>query len=51
MVNKIKIEINDSTTAFNHNIALEMECDEKDMSVKELNEMALKDLERIKNES
>jgi len=50
MVNKIKIEINDSTTAYNRNIALEMECEDKDMSVKALNEMALEDLKRIRNE-
>lgn len=50
-MNKIKIEINDSTTAFNKNIALEMECEENDMSVKELNRMALEDLEKIRNDS
>lgn len=50
-MNKIKIEINDSTTAFNKNIALELESDDKNVTVKELNTIALKDLEDIRNES
>ena len=50
-MNKIKIEINDSTTAFNKNIALELESEDKNVTVKELNAIALKDLEDIRNES
>ena len=45
MTNKIKIEINDSTTAYNKNIAIEMESEETD--IKELNIIARKDLDEL----
>ena len=45
MTNKIKIEINDSTTAYNKNIAIEMESEETD--IKELNTIARKDLDEL----
>jgi len=46
MTNKIKIEINDSTTAFNKNIAIEMESEET--KVEELNRIARKDLDELR---
>ena len=46
MTNKIKIEINDSTTAFNKNIAIEMESEET--NVEELNRIARKDLDELR---
>ena len=46
MTNKIKIEINDSTTAFNKNIAIEMESEET--QVEELNRIARKDLDELR---
>tara|TARA_Y100001951_G_scaffold88577_1_gene80258 strand:- start:172 stop:357 length:186 start_codon:yes stop_codon:yes gene_type:complete len=45
MTNKIKIEINDSTTAYNKNIAIEMESEETGIS--ELNTIARKDLDEL----
>lgn len=45
MTNKIKIEINDSTTAYNKNIAIEMESEETGIS--ELNRIARKDLDEL----
>jgi len=45
MTNKIKIEINDSTTAYNKNIAIEMESEET--GIKELNIIARKDLDEL----
>tara|TARA_Y100001949_G_scaffold173905_1_gene180344 strand:- start:1009 stop:1194 length:186 start_codon:yes stop_codon:yes gene_type:complete len=45
MTNKIKIEINDSTTAYNKNIAIEMESEET--GIKELNTIARKDLDEL----
>ena len=46
MTNKIKIEINDSTTAFNKNIAIEMESEET--KVEDLNRIARKDLDELR---
>ena len=46
MTNKIKIEINDSTTAYNKNIAIEMESEET--KVEELNRIARKDLDELR---
>ena len=45
MPNKIKIEFNDSTTAYNKNIAIEMESEETD--IKELNIIARKDIDEL----
>jgi hypothetical protein len=48
MTNKIKIEINDSTTAYNKNIAIEMESEETGIS--ELNRIARRDLDELSKE-
>ena len=45
MTNKIKIEINDSTTAYNKNIAIEMESEET--PINELNKIARMDLDEL----
>ena len=43
MKNRIKIEYNNSTTSFNHNIAIEIESE--DLSTEELNKLAMVDIE------
>ena len=43
MKNRIKIEYNNSTTAFNKNLAIEIESE--DLSTEELNKLAMADIE------
>ena len=43
MKNRIKIEYNNSTTAFNNNIAIEIESE--DLNTEELNKLVMADIE------
>ena len=55
MTNKVKVEINDSTTAYNHNIAIRMTDGSGKISPEELSKIAMARLkemrEIIKNDS
>ena len=45
-MNKVHIEVNDSTTAHNGNVSIEFESD--DMEVDKLEDLAVKTIEKVK---